>query len=159
MKQPSVRLIHALIAKSIVETLLLGVLTTGFWYVTFPPIRGDAEAVSDGIQGWAVDQARPWARLEVQLFVDRRFVGSGVANISRPDVVKAGFSEDDWHGYLFPLSSLSLAPGIHEASVYAMHESAFGVRRSLQRIGDPVDFSIDHQGRLTSANGGRGSTR
>ena len=81
------------------------------------------------------------------MFIDDRFAASAAANLSRPDVQQAGWAPDEWHGFSFPVSQLSV--GEHEASVYAVHESGGGVRRTLQLLGYPIRFSVDESGRLT----------
>lgn len=142
MKQPSLRLVHLLIGKSIAESLLVGTLAVCLFANAFPPyFRGWGEATRTAISGWAVNSSAPWARVEIQLFIDERFVASGVANESRPDVLATGWAKDEWHGYTFMVPSLEV--GLHEARVYAVHESGKGARRTLQLLGDPIAFSVD----------------
>jgi len=139
------RLAHALIAKSIAETILIGSIAVVFYASTFPPTyHGWAEPLPYEIAGWAVNQATQAERLEVQLFIDGKFVSSATANQSRPDVVAAGWAADEWHGYKFNLPSLNAGP--HEATVYALHISAGGKRQTLQLLGDPVKFVITPNG-------------
>src|SRR3979409_427278 len=122
MKNPSSRLVHVLIGKSILEVLVVGALAVVTFITVLPPFfHGWSEVMETGISGWAVNNASPWERVEVQLFVDGKFVAQGIANQSRPDVAAAGWAKDPWHGYTFPLKSLSL--GDHTARVYAVHES------------------------------------
>jgi len=147
-EETAMRLAHLLIAKAIVETILVGSLAVFTFFTVFPPyFHGWGEATSRGISGWAVNYRRPLERVEVQLFVDQRFVASSVANLARPDVVAAGWASDEWHGYEFSVGALD--GGIHEARVYAMHESGGGTRRSLQLLGDPITFSVGENGILT----------
>jgi hypothetical protein len=147
MKTPSTSLVHALIGKSIVETLLVGALAVFTFITVFPPsFHGWGEITKDGVSGWAVNNGARWERVEVELFVDGRFVGRAVANESRPDVFAAGWSSDQWHGYTFRLASLG--PGYHEARVYALHDSGGGARKSLQMVGDPIPFFVDETGKL-----------
>ena len=148
MEDNPLKLLRLLIWKSIAETLFVAVLAVGFFFTTFPPyFHGFGEATPDTISGWAVNNRLPWDRVEVQLFIDDQFVASGLANLSRPDVQKAGWAQDEWHGFSFPVSKLSV--GIHEASVYAVHESGGGIRRTLQLLGYPIRFSVDAEGKLT----------
>ena len=86
---------------------------------------------------------------EIQLFIDGKFVADSLADRSRPDVVAAGWSKDEWHGYTFQLTSLD--GGLHEARIYALHDSGDGVRKSLQLVGEPIGFSVDASGRLHKA--------
>ena len=139
------KLIHALIAKSLAETLLVGSLAVAFYLSAFPPtFHGWGETWPRGIAGWVVNQAGPWERVEVQLFIDGKFVAAGTASEPRPDVVQAGWARDEWHGYKFSAPSLSI--GVHEARVYALHASGRGFRQSLQLVGDPILFSVDRDG-------------
>ena len=132
------QLINLLIGKSILETILVGTLAIFVWTSAFPPtFHGWGEAVdSQAIAGWAVNNASPWERVQVQLFIDGKLYGSQAAQLSRPDVVAAGWAKDEWHGYNFVLTELP--PGHHEARVYALHRS--GKRMTLQLLGDPIRF-------------------
>ncbi|MFN2576814.1 MAG: hypothetical protein ABR607_03880 [Pyrinomonadaceae bacterium] len=136
------RLIHLLISKSMAEALLITAVAVGFYFVTTNPnLRGVLDQADDNaITGWAVDQANPWARVEVQLFIDDRFAGDSVANQYRPDVHEAKRAPDDWHGFRFATPQLS--SGDHQASVYAVHANGAGARRTLQLIGKPYRFRI-----------------
>jgi hypothetical protein len=143
------RLVHALLGKSIAETILLGGLAISFFFVAFPPhFRGWGEATPHGIAGWAVNSAAPGERVSVQLFIDDKFVTTAIANTHRPDVRKAGWALDDWHGYSFVLSSMP--PGSHVARVYALHQSGSGSRQTLQLLGDPIHFVVDQSGSISS---------
>lgn len=147
MKMPSTSLAHVLIAKSILETLLVGALAVFTFISILPPFfHGWGEVTETGISGWVVNNAAPWDRVEVQLFVDGKFVASRVANESRRDVMTAGWAKDEWHGYTFPVTSLNA--GLHEARVYALHDSGDGTRKSLQIVGDPISFAVDANGKL-----------
>jgi len=137
------RLVNLLIAKSILETILVGTIAVVVYLDAFPPtFHGWGEAVvgTKSISGWVVSDADPWRRVEVQLFVDGKLMGTQVAHLSRPDVVAAGWSKDEWHGYSFPLDGL--AAGSHEARVYALHSSGHGARYTLQLLGDPIRFEV-----------------
>ena len=148
MKTPSTSLVQVLIGKSIIETLLVGTLAVFTFLNLFPPFfHGWSEVTETGISGWVVNNALPWERVEVQLFVDGEFVATSMANRSRPDVLAAGWSRDEWHGYTFPLVLLNAGP--HEARVYALHDSGAGRRKSLQMVGDPIVFFVDANGRLS----------
>ena len=152
MKTPSVRLVHVLIGKSIVETVLVGALAVFTFINVLPPyFHGWGEVTETGISGWVVNNASPWERVEVQLFVDGKFVGDAIADQSRPDVPAAGWAKDAWHGYTFVITSLPvgvLDNSIHEARVYAVHDSGNGVRRSLQLLGEPIVFTMTKDGKL-----------
>ena len=141
------RLVNLLIAKSILETILVGTIAVVVYLNAFPPTFhgwGEAVAESKSISGWVVSDADPWRRVEVQLFVDGKLIGTQVAHLSRPDVVAAGWSKDEWHGYSFVVDGV--APGSHEARVYALHSSGAGTRYTLQLLGDPIRFEVNPDG-------------
>lgn len=148
MKTPSTRLVHVLIGKSIAETLLVGALAVFTFISVLPPyFHGWGEVTESGISGWAVNNASPWQRVEVQLFVDDKFAATRVANERRPDVLAAGWASDEWHGYTFQISAPAV--GLHEARVYALHDSGGGARKSLQLLGDRILFSVAADGKVT----------
>jgi hypothetical protein len=135
-------LTNLLIGKAICEAVFVAALALAFYFTTFPPYyRGWSEATRLGIQGWAVNNASPWERVEVHLFIDGRFVSRQTANLSRKDVAASGYARDEWHGYAFELPPLE--NGEHEASVYALHESGEGSRYTLQLLGKPVRFRVE----------------
>ena len=143
----STRLVHALIGKSVAESLLVGALAVSAYLMVLPPhFHGWGEITDYGISGWAVNNSRPSSRVSVQLFIDGRFVAIDDADESRPDVVAAGWSKDEWHGYTFPLTSLS--PGEHEARLYALHDAGEGKRKTLQLLGSPLRFVVDSNRKL-----------
>jgi hypothetical protein len=143
---PQLKLVHALLGKSIAETLLVGSLAIYFFFSSFPPyFKGWGEATHDSIAGWAVDTSAPEARVNVQLFIDGRFIANGTANQSRPDVRAAGWATDDWHGFNFLITFIG--KGNHEARVYALKESK--TRQTLQLLGDPIRFIVHEDGRIT----------
>lgn len=131
------KLTQFLIAKSIIETIFVTVLAVGFYLTAFPPfIRGIVDtADAQHIAGWVVDQSDPYARIEVHLYIDGKFVASQRADQSRPDVKAAGLSQDEWHGFSFDTPKPLY--GEHVAEVYSMHESGRGRRRVLQLVGKP----------------------
>jgi hypothetical protein len=140
MRNPRSQLINLLIGKSILETLLAAGIAVVVFLNVFPPgFKGWGEAVVEtrSIAGWAVNNSEPWERVEVQLFIDGKLHGATVAQLSRPDVSAAGWAKDEWHGYNFAVPEL--APGEHEARVYALHRS--GNRFTLQLLGDPIRFT------------------
>lgn len=141
------RLVNLLIAKSLLETILVGTIAVVVYLNAFPPTFhgwGEAVAGSKSISGWVVSDADPWRRVEVQLFIDGKLIGTQVAQLSRPDVVAAGWSKDEWHGYSFVV--MGLATGSHEARVYALHSSGNGARYTLQLLGDPIVFEVNSDG-------------
>jgi hypothetical protein len=134
------RLLQLLIGKSVAEALLVTAVAAGFYStITNPNLRGwldQADATS--ISGWAVDDQNPGRRVEVQLFVDDRFIAQQSANAFRPDVRQSQRAADDWHGFVF--TTPPLEPGEHEARVYLVHSGSSPARRTLQMIGTPLRF-------------------
>jgi hypothetical protein len=140
--QARARLTQLLIAKSVIEALFVAVVAVGFYYTALPPyFRGWSDmADARRVAGWAVNESAPDKPVEVQVYVDGRFAGNGLANGPRPDVLKAGRSRTELCG--FQLEMPPLAAGEHEARIYAVHPSAGGARRTLQQIGLPLRFNI-----------------
>lgn len=138
----SSRLTSFLIAKSILEALLVGALAVGFYLSTFNPFFRGAldEATAEHVYGWAVDEASPAHRVEVQLYVDGRFAGTTTANLPRPDVLAAGRAADESHGFEFKTPALN--PGEHEARVYAVFAGTDESRRTLHQIGLARKFVV-----------------
>ncbi len=149
MKTPGPTLTHVLIGKSLLETLLVGGLALFAFMTVVPPyFHGWGEVTSTGISGWAVNNAAPWERVEVELYVDGKFQSRAVADQTRPDVSAAGWAKDQWHGYAFSVTAPE--KGSHEARVYALHHVADGARKSLQLLGEPIPFIVNEQGQLTA---------
>jgi hypothetical protein len=147
------QLINLLIGKSIAETVLVSAIAVGAYLNAFPPtFHGWGEAVVEtrSIAGWAVNDARPWHRVEVQLFIDGKLIGIQTANLSRPDVVAAGWAKDEWRGYNF--AAPSVTAGNHEARVYALHESGDATRYTLQLLGHPIRFVVSEDGSWRTTN-------
>jgi hypothetical protein len=141
------RLVNVLIAKSILDTILVSTIAVAVYMNAFPPtFKGWGEAVAETqtIAGWAVNAWEPWQRVEVQLFINGTFQNVQVATHSRPDVAAAGWAKDEWHGYVF--TTPKLPPGLHEARIYAMHPSRNGTLYTLQMLGDPIRFEVNADG-------------
>jgi hypothetical protein len=148
------QLVNLLIGKSIAETILVGAIAVGAYLNAFPPtFHGWGEAVAEtrSIAGWAVNNAAPSEPVVVQLFVDGKLKAAQIANLSRPDVVAAGWAGDELHGYNFALPSQP--PGDHEARVYALHQSGGeAARYTLQLVGDPIRFVVNADGSWRRVN-------
>lgn len=136
------RLAQLLVAKSIVEALFVGVVAVGFYYAAFSPHFRGWNDVADArrVAGWAVNEAEPSKPVEVQVYIDGRFAGDTVANLARPDVMRAGRSRTELCG--FQLETPPLSEGEHEARAFVVHESNGGARRTLQQIGFPLRFRV-----------------
>jgi len=137
------RLIHLLISKSMAEAVLITAVAVGFYFATTNPnLHGVLDNADETwITGWAVDEARPASRVEVQLFVDGAFAVAATADQYRPDLPAAKRADDDWHGFAFRTPRLN--PGDHQARVYALHSNGAGARMTLQLIGKPYNFRVE----------------
>jgi hypothetical protein len=137
------KLVHLLLGKSIFEALLVTMVFVSFYFATTnPDLRGWVDyADSKIVSGWAVDESNPASRVELQLYIDGKFMDDRQAAEFRPDVRAANRADDDWHGFVF--NNPPLERGEHEARVYAVHESGRGARRTLQMIGKPLRFRIE----------------
>src|SRR5919205_2831847 len=83
------RLTQLLIAKSVIEALFVAAVAVIFYYTAFSPhFRGWSDvADARGVTGWAVNEAAPGTPVEVQVYIDGRFVADGLADRARPDVL------------------------------------------------------------------------
>lgn len=133
---------HLLLSKSMAEALLITAVAVGFYFATTNRHLQGVLDSADGqtVTGWAVDQGQPSMRVQVQLFIDEKFVTGMVAAEFRPDVHEARRAEDDWHGFVF--QTPPLPAGNHEARVYALYSSGNGSRQTLQLIGKPFRFRV-----------------
>jgi len=137
------KLFQLLIAKSIIEALLVTALAVSFYLVvTNPHLRGWLDqADARTISGWVVNDKSAGTRVEVQLFIDDKFVEHRTAEAFRPDVHQAQRADDDWHGFVF--QTPPLGAGDHEARVFAVHRGGSDQRRTLQIVGEPLRFRVD----------------
>lgn len=135
------RLTRLLLAKLTLDLVFVAGLAAYTHAVAFRPFYSGSLEHADGrgVRGWVVDRAEPGRPVEVQLYIDGRFFAAGVADRPRPDVPEKGFAPGERHGFAFDFGQDLY--GEHEASVYAVHESGGGKRRTLQRIGGPVGFA------------------
>ncbi|HEU4594329.1 MAG TPA: hypothetical protein VFS10_04095 [Pyrinomonadaceae bacterium] len=124
------RLAGVLVGKAFLELLLLTALVVGFNYSAFPSsLQGSLdEADARGVRGWVVDRSRPGEPVEVQLYLDGRFVESKVAG--------------ERQGFVFNFDPPPRA-GEHEARVYAVRASGDGARRTLRLVGGPRRFRAE----------------
>jgi hypothetical protein len=134
------RLKTLLLVKLTLDLIFVGALAVYTQAVAFHPFFSGSLDYADGesVRGWVVDRASPERGVEVQLYIDGRFVADRLADEPRPDVSAKGFARDERHGFVFKLDP-PLA-GEHEARVYAVHTSRNGARRTLQQIGASFRF-------------------
>jgi hypothetical protein len=128
---------------------LAGVGVLVYWnFVYFPPgFTGWGEITSDRtISGWAINRRDATKRVEVQVYIDDQFVAYGVAELPRPDVVQAGWTNDPRCGYRFVIPALS--PGEHVARIYAQSRVRDGNYVTLQMTGNPIKFIVNADGSI-----------
>ena len=120
------RLLRAVIAKSFVEFLFVCVIATVAAFLHFSPLlRGSIDMANQTkISGWVHDPLSLDEAIEVQLFIDGRFVAAKSADERRDDLVRAGATTRPNHGFTFRLESFYLANGSHTAQVYAVRETS-----------------------------------
>jgi hypothetical protein len=152
------RLSRALVAKSVAEALFVVALFAAFSYTHFHPGFRGAVDVADAraVEGWAVDEAEPGRRVEVQLFIDGQFVAQRRAELPRPDVLAAGRAAGAEHGFRFDTPPLAAREAEYEARVYALHTAAGGGRRTLNQIGQALRFRVvrgEGAARVVAADG------
>ena len=146
MKKPSINLVHVLIVKLIIEILFVSILLVVYFLDVFPHFHGLGEVTPPAISGWAVNSRNSNERVQVELFIDDRFVASTIASESQPEIVAGGWSTDEWHGFTIPVSAME--SGYHEARVYAIHNSGGGARKTLQLLGHSFRFLVAADGSL-----------
>jgi hypothetical protein len=140
------KLTYFLIAKTFLETSLTLALVAYFNYADFlPGFRGWLDVANEReIAGWVMNRNVPSESVEVQLYINDRFVASQMAGLARPDVGQAERIRGERYGFRFETPRLD--PGEYEARVYAVHESRGGARRTLQLIGTPLRLTVNSQG-------------
>ncbi|HST53563.1 MAG TPA: hypothetical protein VLJ61_16245 [Pyrinomonadaceae bacterium] len=134
------RLTTLVIATLTLDLLFVAALAVYSHAVAFHPFFSGSLDQADraSVRGWVVDRARAESVVEVQLYVDGKFVSDGFADQPRPDVSAKGYAPDDRHGFVFNFDP-PLA-GEHVARVYAVHASRSDSRRTLQQIGSAFRF-------------------
>lgn len=132
----------ALLAKGIAETVFIGALALIFYLTAFPPsFRGTIDVTnSKQIAGWVVNSQSPENPVEVQIYIDGKFVAHIFANFPREDVQAAGFAPNIFHGFVYSVPP-ELETGDHEARVYVLHASDEGARQTLQLLDTPKKFN------------------
>ncbi|MFN0110619.1 MAG: hypothetical protein ACKVZH_17315 [Blastocatellia bacterium] len=123
---PATKLLRAVIAKSFVEVILVCVIASLAAFTTFSPqLRGAIDVADQSrIAGWVNDPRTPTMALEVQLFVDGRFVASQLADRNREDLVSTGVTKTARHGFNFDSGQLNLSTGEHSVQVFAVRDAA-----------------------------------
>ena len=140
----STRLLSAIIAKSFVEVILVCVVASLAAFMTFSPqLRGAIDVADQArIAGWVNDPRLAEVALEVQLFVDGKFVASQLADLRREDLVSAGVTIRPGHGFSFELEHLNLSAGQHSAQVFAVRDAAGASKILLPITAAPRRFQI-----------------
>lgn len=138
------RLLKAIVAKSLIEIILVCVVATFVAFSTFNPrLRGAIEVADQTrVAGWVVAPEAPEVVIEVQLFVDEKLLASRLADEKRSNLVRFGVSPNPNHGFTFDLTRAKLAPGRHTAQVYALRQAS-GANKTLSPIAkEPWVFEV-----------------
>ena len=136
------RRIAKLVAAKLTLDLLFVVAFAAYTHAdTFLPTYDGALEQADvrGVRGWVVDRLRPGAPVEVQLYVDGRFVAAGLAYRPHAGVAADGAAADERRGFSFEFDSP--LDGAREARVYAVRAGRGGSRRTLRQVGAPRAFA------------------
>lgn len=135
---PHRRVARYLVAKSAAELLFVAALALVFYLTAVrAPVSGTAERGDGGrsIVGRVLDASDPARRPELQLFIDGRHAAT------LPPAPAPGGATGGGHAYAFTLPPL--APGGHEARVYAVREAGQPERRVLRLVGEPVPVTSE----------------
>jgi hypothetical protein len=118
-------LLKAIVAKSLIEIVLVCAVATFTAFSSFSPrLRGAIDVANQTrVAGWVVAPEAPEAVIEVQLFVDDKLLASQLANEQQDDLVRYGVASSPYHGFYFDLNQFNLAPGRHTVQVYALREA------------------------------------
>ena len=138
------RLLRAVLVKAGFEIGFVCVIATlAAFHNASPLLRGAIdEANQTHVAGWAYDPLTPQASLEVQLFIDERFLRATRADQPRADLVQAGVTPQVTHGFSFELTDATLTPGQHSAQVYALRNAAGKNKALLPLSKEPVTFQV-----------------
>src|SRR5262245_26325886 len=120
------RLLKAIVAKSLIEIILVCAVATFTAFSSFSPrLRGAIEVANQTrVAGWVVAPEAPEAVIEVQLFVDDKLLASKIADETRGELIRYGIASTPNHGFTFDLTRTRLAPGRHTAQVYALRSAS-----------------------------------
>lgn len=138
------KLLRAIIAKSFVEVILVCAVASLAAFSTFSPQLRGAIDVADQtrVAGWVNDPQLAEVALEVQLFIDEKFVASQLADLRREDLVSAGVTARPNHGFSFELEQFNLSIGEHSVRVFAVRDAAGASKILLPVTAAPRRFQI-----------------
>ena len=138
------KLLRAVLAKSFVEVVLVCVVATLAAFSTFSPQLRGAIDVADQVRiaGWVHDPQTPEQPIEVQLFIDGKFIGTMRADERRDDLVQTGATTQPNHGFSFSIESLNLTNGEHQAQAYAVREATGANKILLPITTAPYAFRV-----------------
>ncbi len=143
-RSPASQLLKAILAKSVIEILLVCAVVTMAAFSNFSPLLRGAIDLADQnrVAGWVHDPLSPEEAIEVQLFIDGRFVASTIADQRRDDLVRAKATTKPDHGFAFEIGGLKLDHGLHSAQVYAVRSAAGSSKALLPISKNPLAFHI-----------------
>ncbi len=120
--------------------MLVGTIAVVVYLNVFPPtFHGWGEAVVEtrSIAGWAVNDAAPWDRVEVQLFIDGKLYGAQVAQAiaSGRGCCRMGQRRVAWLQL-----HVTVVAGRESRSASLCGAARVARRLTLQLLGDPITF-------------------
>jgi hypothetical protein len=132
------RLARLIAAKLVLDLLFVGAFALYTHAVTFRhDFEGALEHIDgNGARGWVVDHERPGEAVEVQLFLNGKFVAAAVASEPLPGDSAGTTPIGARRAFVFEFRR----SGEYEARVYAVREGRGGTRRTLHLIGEPRHF-------------------
>lgn len=144
MDSTATKLLRVIIGKSFVEVALVCVVASLAAFTTFSPqLRGAIDlADQTRVAGWVNDPRLPETALEVQLFIDGKFIASRLADDRRDDLVSAGATTRPNHGFSFALEQFKFSAGEHSAQVFAVRDAAGASKILLPVTAAPKNFQI-----------------
>jgi hypothetical protein len=113
-------------------------------FSTFSPQLRGAIDIADQtrIAGWVHDPQTPDQPIEVQLFIDGKFIATERADERRDDLVRTGVTTQPNHGFNISVEALTLPNGEHQAQVYAVREAVGANKILLPVTTAPHTFQV-----------------
>lgn len=133
------RLAGVLLVKAACDLTFVAALVIAFLLTVFDMSLDGRFEVTNGYVTGQIRAARGGEPLELQLFVNGKFIAHQVADCGAAKA-DAGHAANEPCRFRFPLPELER--GEHEARIYAMNGETGGVRRAMQLVGAPQRFTL-----------------
>lgn len=137
------RLVKLLVGKLLFDLFFLIAAVVVSAYIALPPMyRGwTDEADSTHVSGWVADQLNNARKVDVQLFVDGKFIAERTADMPRPDVTQKYPTVNAACGFRFEMPQMSA--GVHAVNVYAVEISKPGSPPTVLQVGKTMSVKIE----------------